>query len=187
MGMDTPNPITPKPAVENLIYLIRGHKVMLSHDLAALYGVETRVLIQAVRRNADRFPDDFMFHLTWEETGRTKHGVSEDKTTTILRSQAVILRWGEHHKYRPYAFTEQGVAMLSSVLRSKQAVHVNIEIMRAFVRLRGLLASHDGLAQRLGELEAKYDEQFRVVFDAICDLMKVDDEPGPKIGFRPDP
>lgn len=185
--MDTPNPIEPRPKVESLIYLIRGHKVMLSHDLAALYGVETRVLVQAVRRNADRFPEDFMFHLTWEETGRVKPSSSDEKTKTILRSQSVILRWGEHHKYRPYAFTEQGVAMLSSVLRSKQAVHVNIEIMRAFVRLRGLLASHADLAKRLSELESKYDEQFRVVFDAIRDLMRVDDAPRPQIGFRPDP
>ena len=187
MGMDTPNPITPRPVVENLIYLIRGHKVMLSHDLAALYGVETRVLIQAVRRNADRFPDDFMFHLTWEETGLVIPHCSVEKSEGTSRSQFVILNRGQNIKYRPCAFTEQGVAMLSSVLRSKQAVHVNIEIMRAFVRLRGLLASHADLAQRLSELESKYDAEFRVVFDAIRDLMKVDDEPRPKIGFRPGP
>jgi hypothetical protein len=118
--MDTPNPIAPLPEVENLIYLIRGHKVMLSHDLASLYGVETRVLVQAVRRNVDRFPEDFMFHLTWEEAGHTAPHFSAEISKATSRSQFVILNRGQNTKYRPYAFTEQGVAMLSSVLRSKQ-------------------------------------------------------------------
>ncbi|MFA6317152.1 MAG: ORF6N domain-containing protein [Elusimicrobiota bacterium] len=184
--MKTPNPIAPQLEVESRIYLMRGQKVMLSHDLAELYGVETRVLVQAVRRNLDRFPEDFMFRLTWEETVRLKARVIAEKTTAILRSQAVILRWGEHHKYQPYAFTEQGVAMLSSVLRSKQAVQVNIEIMRAFVRLRQILGAHKDLARKLETLEKKYDAQFGVVFDAIRKLMAPPEPPRPKIGFRPD-
>lgn len=187
MGMETPSPFKPLSQVENLIYLIRGQKVMLSHDLAALYGVESRVLVQAVRRNADRFPEDFMFRLTWDETGRVRPPISAEKSTQSLRSQFVILKRGKHRKHRPLAFTEQGVAMLSSVLRSKRAVHVNIEIMRAFVRLRGILASHSELARRLNDLEAKYDAQFRVVFDAIRDLMAPPAGPGSRIGFKPEP
>src|SRR5262245_33149935 len=138
--------ILPIPAerIERAILLIRGHKVLLDEDLAALYGVATRVLVQAVHRNRPRFPDDFMFQLSEEEFAR-------------LRLQVEISnprRGGR--RYRPYAFTEQGVAMLSSVLRSERAVQVNIEIMRAFVRLRQLLASHEDLARRLDELEQKY-------------------------------
>ncbi|PCI37270.1 MAG: DNA-binding protein [Elusimicrobia bacterium] len=161
------------PDVENRIYLIRTQKVLLSHDLADLYGVTVRTLVQAVKRNIERFPMDFMFQLTNEEAGK------------ILRSQIVILRWGEHRKYRPYAFTEQGIAMLSSVLRSKQAVQVNIEIMRAFVRLRKILVSHKDLALKLDRLEEGYDAQFRAVFDAIRQLMAPPKKPAPKIGFIP--
>ena len=131
---------------------------MLDEDLAELYGVETRVLNQAVSRNADRFPEDFAFRLTAEEV-------------QILKSQIVTSSWGGRRRSRPRAFTEQGVAMLSSVLRSQQAVRVNIEIMRAFVRLRGLVASHEDLRRRLDELEVKYDKQFAHVFDAMRQLM----------------
>ena len=146
-------------AIERRIYSIRGERVMLDADLAALYGVETKALNQAVRRNLDRFPPDFMFALTLEEVG-------------YLRSQ--IVTSGLEHggsRYLPSAFTEQGVAMLSSVLRSSRAVAVNVEIMRAYVRLRALLATHAGLALKLEALEQKYDGQFRVVFDAIRQLM----------------
>ena len=145
---------------------------MLDADLAGLYDVETRVLVQAVKRNLERFPDDFMFQLSDEEF--------ED-----LKSQSVISSsWGGR-RTRPYAFTEQGVAMLSGVLRSPRAVRVNIEIMRAFVRLRRMLATHADLAQRLDELESKYDAQFRIVFDAIRELMAPSDPPRKRrIGFH---
>ena len=156
--------------IERRILLVRGQKVMLDSHLAELYGVETKVLKRAVRRNMNRFPSDFMFGLTTEEL-------------EILRSQFGTLRWGEHAKYLPYVFTEQGVAMLSSVLNSKRAVHVNIEIMRAFVRLREILGTHKDLARKLEDLEKKYDEQFRVVFEAIRQLMAPLDESS----LRPDP
>jgi len=138
----------PIERVDRAILVIRGEKVMLSTDLAALYEVEPRTLVQAVKRNPDRFPPDFMFQLTWEEV--------DD-----LRSQSVILKRGTNVKYLPYAFTEQGVAMLSSVLRSKRAIQVNVEIMRTFVRLRQMLATHKDLARKIEALEKKYDAQLR--------------------------
>lgn len=161
----------PVERIERAILLIRGQKVMLDADLAALYEVETRVLVQAVRRNQERFPEDFMFQLTQQEF----HD---------LRSHAVISRTWGGRRYPPYAFTEQGVAMLSSVLRSTRAIQVNVEIMRAFVRLRQMLASHAELAQRLDELEKKYDAQFKVVFDAIRQLMTPPTRQQRQIGFR---
>jgi ORF6N domain len=157
--------------IESIILLIRGHKVILSHDLAQLYEVTTGNLNKAVKRNIDRFPNDFMFQLTAEEY-------------RALRFQFGILAKGEHSKYLPFAFTEQGVAMLSSVLRSKRAVQVNIEIMRAFVRLRQMLAVHKDLERKLTALEQKYDEQFKVVFDAIRALMTSPEKPPKKIGFE---
>lgn len=147
-------------SIEQLIYIIRGQKVMLSPHLAELYGVETRVLVQAVKRNNDRFPEDFMFQLGDEEFAN-------------LKSQIVISSWGGSRRAKPYAFTEQGVAMLSSVLRSKRAVQVNIEIMRTFVKLRQMLAAHKDLERKLIALEKKYDEQFKVVFDAIRAIYPV--------------
>jgi hypothetical protein len=170
-----PNPPVPLRRIEQAILVIRGHRVMLSADLAALYGVEPKVLVQAVKRNIERFPDDFMFQLTQDEH-------------RILKSQFVTSSWGGARRALPYAFTEQGVAMLSSVLRSKRAVQVNVEVMRTFVRLRRILAENAGLAQRLDELEKKYDVQFKVVFDAIRQLMQP--PPVPKrhrIGFATDP
>ena len=163
------------------ILLIRGHKVMLDGDLAKLYGVSTKVLNQAVRRNRKRFPEDFVFQLTTEEY-------------QSLRSQFVTLKRGRgtHRKYLPYVFTEQGVAMLSSVLKSQRAVLVNIEIMRAFVRLRRLLASHEELSRKLDALETKYadhDKQLALVFEAIRQLMEPPAEEPKKgrIGFRTPP
>src|SRR5208282_3952950 len=144
--------------IERRILLIRELRVILSSDLAQLYEVAPKVLIQAVKRNYPRFPADFMFQLTREEY-------------TNLKSQFVTSSWGGARRATPYAFTEQGVAMLSSVLRSERAVHVNIAIMRAFVRLRRILASHAQLARKLDALEKKYDTQFKVVFDAIRELM----------------
>ena len=157
--------------IERSILLIRGHKVMLDADLAELYGVETRALLQAVSRNQKRFPEDFMFQMSKEEY-------------ELLRSQIVISKKGRGgRRYLPYVFTEQGVAMLSSVLRSERAVQVNIEIMRAFVRLRELVATHKYLARKLETLEKRYDAQFEVVFDAIRELMAPPTPNKRKIGF----
>ncbi len=174
MGRKKSQSVIPVERIEKAIYLIRGHKVMLDSDLAELYDVETFNLNKAVKRNLDRFPDDFMFQLTKEEWESLKFqiGMAKPKGRGGRRTP-------------PYAFTEQGVAMLSSVLRSKQAVMVNVEIMRAFVRLRQLLATHADLAQKLATLEKKYDKQFRIVFDAIRELMTPPDPPKKRrIGFR---
>ena len=158
--------------VERRIFLVRGRKVMLDFDLAELYGVETRALKQAVRRNLDRFPADFMFELS---TAEIKN----------LVSQTVIPTRGKLGGATPMAFTEQGVAMLSSVLRSSRAVQVNIAIMRTFVRLREMLLSNAELARKLAALENKYDAQFKVIFDAIRELMLPPEPTRRKIGFHP--
>jgi hypothetical protein len=149
--------LIPMERVTNAILILRGHRVLLDADLAALYRVPTAVLNQAVRRNLERFPADFRFQLTPGEAAR-------------LRSQIVISNGRGGRRHRPYAFTEHGVAMLSSVLRSPRAIAVNIEIMRAFMRLRRLLASNAGLARKLASLEVKYDGQFTTVFQAIGQL-----------------
>jgi hypothetical protein len=171
--------IIPAERIERAILLLRGQKVMLDSDLAALYGVLTKALNRAVKRNLDRFPSDFMFQLTPTEYENLRF----HSGTSSLRSQNGTSSWGGR-RYRPRAFTEQGVAMLSSVLKSKRAVQVNIEIMRAFVRLRQMLASHADLARRLDALEKRYDVQFKAVFDAIRELMR---PPAPRrrvIGFQ---
>ncbi len=164
--------LVPVERIEKSILLIRKQKVMLDADLAVLYGVETRVLVQAVKRNKERFPEDFMFQLNQREV-------------EVLRSQVVILEPGRGHysKYPPYVFTEQGVAMLSSVLRSHRAIQVNIEIMRAFIRLRQMLASNAELARKLDALETKYDAQFKQVFEAIRQLMAPPEPKRRPIGF----
>ena len=150
---------------------------MLSAHLAEIYGVEVRALLQAVRRNVERFPEDFMFQLTPEET-------------EALRSQNVILEGkgrGQHSKYRPHAFTQEGVAMLSSVLRSKRAIQANIAIMRTFVRLRELMASHRDLAQKIDALERRYDAQFKVVFQSIRELINAKPKDLPAVPARKRP
>lgn len=173
--------VVPLERITHSIILIRGQKVMLDIDLARLYGVETKTLNRAIRRNIDRFPEDFMFQLTTQEYADLRRHLGSSN----LRYQIGTSSWGGR-RHLPYAFTEQGVAMLSSVLRSKRAVQVNVEIMRAFVRLRQMLATHAGLARKLSALEKRYDAQFRVVFDAIRGLMT---PPEPKkkrpIGFAP--
>ena len=182
--------LIPRERIEHSILLIRGQKVMLDKDLASLYGVETRALIQAVKRNIGRFPEDFMFQLEWDEAEilRSRLVGKNPHKEGGLRSQFVILKQGKHIKYRPYAFTEQGVAMLSSVLRSPRAVSVNIEIMRAFVRLRQMLSSHADLAKKVEDLEKKYDGQFKIVFDALRQLMQPPPEkPKRVIGFHSNP
>lgn len=164
------SPVTQR--AERLILLIRGHKVLLDADLAKLYGVTTGRLNEQVRRNRDRFPGDFMFELTADEA-------------TALRSQSATSKKGRGgRRYRPLAFTEQGVAMLSSVLRGIRAVQVNIAIMRAFVSLREMLASHRELAARLEQMEKTYDAQFKVVFDAIRALIEAPRGSARRIGFR---
>ncbi|MGE5711671.1 MAG: ORF6N domain-containing protein [Nitrospira sp.] len=161
----------PVERIEQSIHILRGHRVMLDTDLAELYGVEVKQLKRQVRRNRDRFPSDFLLELSHEEY-------------RALRCQIGSLKRGEHAKYRPFAFTEQGVAMLSSVLKSKRAIQVNIAIMRAFVQLREMIASNKGLARRLNELEKKYDAQFRVVFEAIRELMEEPEPKSRRIGFK---
>ena len=172
--------LVPIEVIEKKIFLLRGQKVMLDKDLAELYGVSTKVLNQAVKRNLDRFPEDFMFQLTKEEADAWWQYVMSLR----LRSQFVTLKRGQHIKYSPYAFTEHGILMLSSILNSERAVQVNIVIMRTFVRLRRLLASNEELARKLQEIEKKYDEQFRVVFDAIRKLLTPPEKPKRQIGFK---
>ena len=171
--MDVQTSLIPVERIERAILLIRGEKVMLDIDLAALYQVPTGALNRAVKRNASRFPNDFMFQLTPEEA-------------EILKCQIGISSSGHGGRRRslPYAFTEQGVAMLSSVLNSERAVAVNIGIMRAFVRLRQMLASNAELARKLAALENKYDRQFKVVFDAIRQLMSPPEPKRREIGFH---
>jgi phage regulator Rha-like protein len=153
------------------IYFIRGEKVLLDFDLAPLYNIESKRLKAAVRRNIKRFPDDFMFELTKVEY----HS---------LRTQNASLKRGEHVKYMPYAFTEQGLAMLSGILNSERAINVNIAIMRAFVQMRRMLETHKELAKKIEELESKYDEQFSIVFEAIRQLIQKDNEPRNPVGFK---
>src|SRR5437763_6684408 len=176
--------------VERCSYLIRGEKVMLDYDLAVLYGVPTKSLNLAVKRNTERFPNDFMFRLAQAEAEglRFQIGTSNEmaaKQTSGLRFQTETSKSRRGgRRYLPYAFTEQGVAMLSSVLRSQRAVQVNIAIMRTFVRLREMLLSNADLTRKLGALEKKYDAQFKVVFDAIRELMTPTEPPRRQIGFH---
>jgi hypothetical protein len=163
--------VVPAERIDKAILLIRGQKVMLDRDLAELYGVATKVLKQAVRRNIKRFPSDFMFELTKEEF--------QDWRSQFVTSNGDKMGL----RYKPMAFTEQGVAMLSGVLNSDRAIDVNIEIMRAFVRLRQMLAAHKDLARKLAALEKKYDDHFKVVFEAIAELMAPPEKPKKKIGF----
>lgn len=189
----------PDSLIENSILLVRGHKVILDKELARLYGVSTKVLNQAVKRNLNRFPEDFMFQLTLDETAAWRQATEPIlRSRPILRSQIVTLRsgasrsqnvilkqpHGKHIKYRPYAFTEHGILMLSSVLKSERAVQVNIQIMRTFVRLRELLASNADLNRRLDDLERNYDAKFKVVFDAIRTLLIPPRKKKRRIGFR---
>lgn len=164
------NALVPKEVIEKRILMIRGQKVMLDSHLAELYGVETKALKRAVKRNVARFPQDFCFELSIDEVEN-------------LRYQFGTSSWGGR-RYAPFAFTEQGIAMLSSVLHSKKAVQVNIEIMRAFVRLREIMSSHKDLARKLEEMERKYDAQFKVVFEAIRELMNPPAKPNKQIGFQ---
>ena len=166
--------VIPSERVEQKIYLIRGQKVMLDRDLAELYGVETKILNQAVKRNSDRFPMDFMFQLSLIEASN-------------LRSQIVTSSfdkgWGGLRR-PPFAFTEQGVAMLSSILKSHRAIAVNIQIIRTFTKLREMISENDRLRRKLEVLEKQYDEQFKIVFDALRRILAEDEQPKPEIGFQ---
>jgi len=175
------NKLIPLDSIRDRIYIIRGQKVMLDSDLARLYRVSTKMLNQATKRNSDRFPQDFMFQLNKDEV----EGLICQFGTSNLKSQFVTSSWGGVRK-PPYAFTEQGIAMLSSVLRSKRAVQVNIAIMRAFVRLRQILATHKELARKLEQLERKVgvlDADVKEIFDAINKLISPPPEKPKKIGF----
>ena len=168
---DIQKPISPEEIVAK-IFVFRGKKVMLDNDLASLYGVQTKMLNQAVRRNLSRFPEDFMFRVTEEEV-------------VNLRSQFVTSSsmYGGR-RYLPYVFTEQGVAMLSSVLNSPRAIHVNIEIMRTFAKIREMVLSHKELSQKIDEMEQKYDKNFAIVFDALRQLLAPPEKPKREIGFH---
>lgn len=177
--------IIPSETIERRILEIRGHRVMLDADLAALYGVTTSNLNLAVKRNIERFPADFMFQLTPEEAEALRLQFATSNDISSDSEPASTKRGGR--RYLPYVFTEQGVAMLSSVLRSERAIQVNIGIMRAFVRQREMLAANVELAKRLDEMEKKYDSQFKAVFAAIRQLMSEPEPTSKKIGFRPGP
>lgn len=174
--MSRSNSIIPVEWIEQAIYLIRGQRVMLDKDLAEIYGVPTKALNQAVKRNRERFPADFMFQLTQGETDESRHS----------RSQFVTLKRGQNIKYLPYVFTEHGAIMLANVLNSSKAVRASIAVVRAFVRIRETLALHKKLAVKLSELERKivnHDESIRTLFDAIRQLVMPPEKPRRRIGF----
>ncbi len=182
--------LIPVERVDNAILEIRGQKVILSHDLAALYGVSTRRLNEQVRRNSGRFPPDFMFQLSWDETQKLR-SESDVADEGGLRSQFATLKRGKHHKYRPYAFTEHGAVMAATILNTPRAIEVSVFVVRAFVRLSRVAANYRQLALRLGELEAKFashDKNFQIVFDALRRLMQPPEHEKKKrrIGFGPD-
>lgn len=188
------DPVDVGSTIEAQVLIIRGQRVLLAQQLAALYNVETKVLNQAVRRNLDRFPDDFMFLLERDDLAALRSQTVTLNTQVadskeFLAAAGLTSGRGSHVKYTSYAFTEQGVAMLSSILKSERAIAVNIEIMRTFVKLRGMLSEHADLKRKLNALEKKYDDNFSMVFDAIHRLM---DEPSPgaysrrRIGFTKD-
>src|SRR5204863_99350 len=181
--------IVPADQIASRIRNFRGEKVLLDFDLAALYGVETRVLNQAVKRNADRFPSDFMFQLSVEETEMISQRVTSSAGQTVSDSSQIVMSSGKYRgkRYRPYAFTEQGVAMLSSVLNSESAVKMNIAIMRAFVQLRRTLETNRELARKFSELERridKHDAEIAVILEAIRQLMAPPEKPRREIGFH---
>ncbi len=183
----------PQEMIQRKIYFIRGEKVMFDRDLAELYNVETKALNRAVKRNIDRFPSDFMFKLNDKESKVFLMYQSGALNEVLEKSQDLALKknlkyqigtssWGGKRK-PSYVFTEQGVAMLSSVLKSKRAVQVNIQIMRTFTQIRKMLVSHKDLREKLENMEKKYDKQFRVVFETLKLLLKEDEEPKKRIGF----
>ncbi|MGB4833880.1 MAG: ORF6N domain-containing protein [Candidatus Moraniibacteriota bacterium] len=179
----------PSERIIKQIFWLRGEKVMLDSDLAEMYAVEVKVLNQAVKRNIERFPKDFMFQLTFEEANlmlgsRSQSVTLNEEGDSRMQQQTVTPKRGKNIKYAPYAFTEQGVAMLSSVLKSERAVQVNIQIIRTFVELRKMLVTHEALRKKIEAMERKYDKRFRAVFDVLRQLLKEEAEPKKKIGFE---
>jgi hypothetical protein len=179
--------------VRQTILLLRGQRVILDADLARLYGVTTKAFNQQVKRNRDRFPEDFMFQLTWEEAADSRSQfvtLNEGSKPQRLRSQIATLKPGQNMKYRPYAFTEHGAIMAATVLNSKEAVKASLFVVRAFVQLRELLSTHRDLAAKLDELEKKlqnHDDQILALVDAIRQLMEEPEEAEerkPPIGFQ---
>jgi hypothetical protein len=169
--------------IVNQIYIIRGQKVMFDFDLALIYGIETRVLNQAVKRQIQRFPSDFMFQLTEEEFSILKSQiVISSSETDHLKSQNVISRWGGRRTL-PFVFTEHGTIMLANVLKSETAIQASILVVRAFVQLRSIIETNKDLAKKIEELESKYDQQFQVVFEAIKQLISKENKPRKKIGY----
>ncbi|NQT29936.1 MAG: ORF6N domain-containing protein [Candidatus Saganbacteria bacterium] len=180
----------PVERIESKIYLIRGQKVMLDRDLASFYGVKTKALNQAVQRNLARFPEDFMFQLTWQEAFSLRSQfVTLNNQHDSPRKPKETSKRGKHIKYLPYVFTELGGAMLSSVLRSQRAIEINIMIVRAFVRLRGFLSTHKKIAEKLKKLEKKgqkHGAEIQTIFNVLRRLMSPSEKPVRHIGFRPD-
>lgn len=170
--MSKTNPVLPEEFIQNKIFIIRSKKVMIDSDLAMLYGVETKNLNKAVKRNIERFPEDFMFQLNKKEANSLRFQFGTSKTGSGGR------------RYLPYVFTQEGVAMLSSILNSERAIHVNIQIMRAFVKLRELMASHKDLRNKIEQMEKKYDRQCQIVFNAIKRLLEPPQKPKRPIGFH---
>ena len=170
----------PNETIISRIFYIRGKKVMFDSDLAKLYQVETKNLNKAVKRNMDRFPEDFMFQLNKLETENLRFQFG----TLSFVSQSVTSTWGKHRKYNPYVFTEEGVAMLSSVLNSKKAIQVNIQIIRTFKKLREILSENKKLAEKLEKMEKKYDSKISIIFDVLKSLMTEKSKPKTEIGFR---
>jgi hypothetical protein len=171
--------------IEQKIYLIRSQKVMLDRDLAVLYGVPAKRLNEAVKRNKKRFPSDFMFKLTWNETiGLRSQFATLNKNDNFLTSRNAISKIRDHEKYRLHVFTEHGIAMLSSVLNSDRAIAVNIQIIRTFIKLRKLLATHADLLKKIETMEKGYDRQFRIVFEILKELREAPKKQAKKIGFK---
>ena len=182
--MEPSSPTITSGRVQSSIYVMRGERVMVDRDLATLYDISSKAFNQAVKRHKNRFPEDFMFQLTMDEA----RNWWLERMTPRLRSQSVTLKRGQHLKYRPFVCTEHGILMLSSVLNSERAIQVNIEIMRAFVRLRTFVAAHKELTAKLTELERRvgtHDEHIEVIFDAIRQLMTPPPTKQKQIGFRP--
>jgi len=185
-----PETLVPIEVIQNKIYLIRGHKVMLDRDLSELYNVPSKRLKEQVRRNLKRFPSDFMFELTWQEVESLRSQIVTLKDADSPRSQIATLESGRNIKYLPFAFTEQGVAMLSSVLNSDRAIEVNIQIMRVFTKLREMMVSHKDLARKIEDLERKFqdhDQKIIQIFNAIRQMMAVPDQAKIAAPFLPGP
>lgn len=176
--------VIPKERIINKIYWLRGQRVMFDADLADLYGVETKVLNQAVKRNSERFPDDFMFCLNQKEMEIFSGSRSQIVTLKEEMRSQIVTASKRNVRFRPYAFTEQGVAMLSSVLKSKRAVAMNIHIIRVFTKMREMLLTHAELRGKIEQMERKYDKQFRIVFDALKEMLVMKEESSKReIGF----